>query len=57
MKEHMFNKKGTHNINVISCNNLKGKCIFQKTLYIFRVVEIEVEHDDKHIMGFGLILG
>jgi hypothetical protein len=36
---------------------LKGKCIFQKTLYIFRVVEIEVEHGDQHIMGFGLILG
>jgi hypothetical protein len=36
---------------------LKGKCIFQKTLYIFHVVEIKVEHDDQDIMGFGIILG
>ncbi len=57
MKEHMFNKKKANNINVIPYNNLKDKCIFQKSLFIFHVVEIEVDHDDQHIVAFGLILG
>jgi hypothetical protein len=46
MKEHMSNKKGHTTLMSYLATIWKANAFFKKKLYIFHVVEIEVEHDD-----------
>jgi hypothetical protein len=45
-----------HNVNVIPCHNLNGKCIAHGISYNLHIFEMKVEHDSQHVMGLGVIV-